>query len=74
MRYSQSNADVSTLRGELAPPTDWGFAPEPPTHLPDDVDLELATGVSQSASSTKKKEAARAKAKREVALVVALAQ
>ncbi|HET9993208.1 MAG TPA: hypothetical protein VFQ65_31950, partial [Kofleriaceae bacterium] len=64
MRHSQSNADVSTLRGELpAPPTDWGFAPEAPTHLPDDVDLELATGVSQSASSTKKKEAAKAKAR-----------
>ncbi|MEP6859529.1 MAG: HlyD family efflux transporter periplasmic adaptor subunit [Deltaproteobacteria bacterium] len=63
MRYSPANPDISTLRGELPVPTDWGFAPEAPTHLPDDVDLELSTGVSQSASSTKKKEAAKAMAK-----------
>jgi membrane fusion protein (multidrug efflux system) len=64
MRYSPANPDISTLRGELPVPTDWGFAPEAPTHLPDDVDLELATGVSQSASSTKKREAiAKAKAR-----------
>lgn len=60
MRYTSANPDISTLRGELPVPTDWGFAPEAPTHLPDDVDLELSTGVSQSASSTKKKEAAKA--------------
>jgi len=59
MRYTAANPDISTLRGELPARTDWGFAPEAPTHLPDDVDLELSTGVSQSASSTKKKQKAR---------------
>jgi len=63
MRYTSANPDISTLRGELPAPTDWGFAPEAPTHLPDDVDLELSTGVSQSASSTKKKEIAKQKAR-----------
>ena len=63
MRYTSANPDISTLRGELPAPTDWGFAPEAPTHLPDDIDLELSTGISQSASSTKKKEAAKAKAR-----------
>ena len=76
MRYTSANPDISTLRGELPVPTDWGLHRRRRRTFRDDVDLELSTGVSQSASSTKKKEAAKAAPEGcgQVPLVVALAQ
>jgi hypothetical protein len=57
MRYEHSNAEMSTLRRASAdarttPPTDWGQAAEPPTHLAAD-EVELGTNfVSSRAKST----------------------
>src|SRR5450631_2987932 len=55
MRYEQSNAEMSTMRRASAdarttPPTDWGQAAEPPTHLPTD-DLELGTNFARAKST-----------------------
>jgi hypothetical protein len=57
MRYEHSNAEMSTMRRASAdarttPPTDWGQATEPPTHLAAD-ELDLGTNfVSSRAKST----------------------
>lgn len=55
MRYEQSNAEMSTMRRASAdarttPPTDWGQAAEPPTHLPTD-DFELGTNFARAKST-----------------------
>ena len=57
MRYEHSNAEMSTLRRASAearttPPTDWGQAIEPPTHLPTD-DFELGTNFARSSGRAK---------------------
>jgi len=56
MRYEQSNAEMSTMRRASAdarttPPTDWGQAAEPPTHLAAE-DFELGTNFVNSRKST----------------------
>jgi membrane fusion protein, multidrug efflux system len=57
MRYEPSNAEMSTMRRASAgtrttPPTDWGQAAEPPTHLSAD---ELGTNFAAAKSPSIKK-------------------